>query len=240
MWPIVVMAAGVAVFGIGAAGYFWPASRSEGHLAENESSPEKSAQVSTGELLLECQQAALPTVGLPKQNSLTVVNPFRFDKEGTIGISGLVTEPGQPIALPEEWKNKTASSARCRLTNYGKNTLFNVEVPIRITFKRIKRGDAPGNAIAEEIINVAEIQLPITKIEPGSDATYTFYIHNQGRDVVEPHFPDNANHLPPGAGTRRPLTLIQSTSVAYRYVALWPVRSVEDIIAEDEKAKTAK
>jgi hypothetical protein len=198
------------------------------------------AEESSGELLLECQQAVLPTVGLPRQNSLTVVSPFRFEKEGTIGISGVVTEPGQPINLPEEWKGKTASSARCRLTNYGKTPLFNVEIPIRISFRRIKRGDGPGSAIGDEIINVAEIQLPITKIEPGSDAAYTFYIHNQGRDVVEPHFPDTANHLPPGAGTRRPLTLIQSASATYRYIALWPVRSTEDILAEEEKAKTSK
>jgi hypothetical protein len=231
MRAVIIAVVGALIFGGVSVALDWVKSKEAAII------PDKTTQVGDGvELLLECQQASLPTVGLPRQSSLTVVSPFRFDKEGTIGISGVVTEPGELIHLPEEWKGKSASSARCRLTNYGKTTLFNVEVPIRITFKRIKRGSAPGNAIAEEIINVAETKLPITKIEPGGDAAYIFYIHNQGRDVVEPQFPDTANYLPPGTETRRPVTLIQAAPFLHRYFALWPIRSAEEIILEEEKS----
>jgi hypothetical protein len=52
-----------------------------------------------------------------------------------------------------------------------------------------------------------------------------------------PLFPETANYLPAGAATRRPITLVQSTSVVHRYVSLWPLRSVEEILADEEKAK---
>jgi hypothetical protein len=234
MWPIGLMALGAVIFGVGVAAFFWPTSMPHAEPAEHK------PQESSAELLLECQLMALPSVGLPKENTLVMIVPFRFEKEGTIGFSGTPTEPGQPIKWPDEWKNKMASSARCRLTNYGKTTLFKVELPFKVAFIRIQRGENPGSTTAKEIINIAQAALPTTKIEPGSDGAYVFYVHNQGRDVLQTEFINAATHVPPGATTREPVTLIQSTSIIHHAGSLWPMRSLEEILAEEENSKGQK
>jgi hypothetical protein len=203
--------------------------------------PEKPTTTeAAGELLLECQQAPLPNTGLPRETTLVMISPFRFDKEGTIGFSATPMEWGQPMNWPEDWKNKSVSSARCRLTNYGNIPLFNVEVPFRVIFRRLARGGTPGSITSNEVINVAEASLPITKIETGPDGAYIFYIHNQGRDLVQTQFMDGATCIPPRSTERRPITLIQSTSVIHSYNTLWPIRPAEEIVAEEEKSKEPK
>jgi hypothetical protein len=182
--------------------------------------------------------AALPEVGLPNQSMLVKLAPFRFDEFGTIGYGTIASEPGKPFPWLPEWKNKPRSSARCRLTNYGKTTLFNIEIPYTMTFVRLKRGENAGSTVANEVINTADGVLPVTKLEPGNEASYVFYIHNQGRDIVRPHFLDTGSCLPLGASSRTPVRVIQSDSIMHQAHSIWPVRDPFQVIEEEEK-KTA-
>jgi hypothetical protein len=233
--PLAIIVGGAVLI---AAGLFWHISRLGAEDNADKITTPK-VENAAGELLLECQSTALPNSGPPRETNLIMIEPFRFDKEGTIGFSTMPTEWGEPIKWPEDWKNKPMSSARCRLTNYGAAPLFNVEVPFKVIFRRLARGEAAGSATAKEVINVAEASLPITKIESGPERAYVFYIHNQGRDVIQTEFLEGSTCLPPGSTERKPVTLIQSTSIIHRYMTLWPIRSAEEIVAEEEKTNAA-
>jgi hypothetical protein len=200
MLSIAAMAVGAVVFAIGLAGYFWPSNNAP--RAETTSLTQITA-VAQGDLLLECQQMALPEVGLPNESQLMMISPFRFDKEGTVGFATRPSQPGQPFKWPDEWKGKIVSSVRCKLTNYGNTPLFNIELAFDTTFKIIRPGENPGSVTADKVINVVKGSvLPITKLEPGGDRAYVFYIHNQGRDLVHTAFADTATARPAGVQSR--------------------------------------
>jgi hypothetical protein len=194
-----------------------------------------SLAASTGELFLECEQAALPEVGIPNQTKFFKIDPFRFGDTGTISYGTIPTEPGKPFSWPEEWRNRMQSSTRCRVTNYGKSPLFNIEIPFKITFVRIKRGEGVGSTTANEIINVADGILPITKLEPGNEAAYVFYIHNQGRDLVHSQFANAGSCLPLGEASRAPVRITQPNDIMHQAHPLWPVRDSLEIVKEDEE-----
>jgi hypothetical protein len=196
------------------------------------------AETSAGELLLECQLAPLPDVGLPNQTILFKVDPFRFSDLGTIGYGTVPSEPGKPFKWLEGWGNRAQSSARCRVTNYGKTTLFNLEIPFKITFVRIERGGNPGSTVGDKIINTEDGVVPITKLEPGNEAAYIFYIHNQGRDIVQPQFADSATCLPLGGSARTSVKVIQPADVMHRASSIWPVREATEIVNEADSSKS--
>jgi hypothetical protein len=228
MWPIFAMAAGMIVFGVGVAGFFWP--------DRGGKEDEGKQEVAAGELLLECQSAPLPEVGLPNQTMLFKISPFRFTELGSIGYGTTPSEPGKPIPWPSDWKNKAESSARCRLTSYSKTPLFNVEIPFKITFVLIERGENPGSTVANKTINVADGVVPITKLEPGSENAFVFYIHNQGRDIIHAQFADAATCLPLGDAERVSIKVIQPNSVIYRAASIWPGRDANEIVKEAEES----
>jgi hypothetical protein len=228
--PLGIIIAGAALIGLG---LFWHISR----IGANETAASRDNS-GIGELLLECQLAALPEVGPPSQSMLFVVSPFRFTELGTIGYTTAPSEPGKPLPWPQEWKNKRASSAICRVTNYGKTTLFNVEVAFKITFVQITRGENPGSSIGNTVINVEDGVIPITKLEPGSDGAYVFYILNQGRDIVHPRFAESATCLPQGAATRTSVKVIQPADVMHHADSIWPIRDPVEILNEADAAKS--
>jgi hypothetical protein len=227
--PIIVMVLGALIFCGGTAWYFWPRQA----ISEGEPKPE-----SAGELLLECQLAPLPEVGLPNQTMLFKIDPFRFIDLGMIGYGTMPSEPGKPLKWPEEWKNRSQSSARCRVTNYGKTTLFNLQIPFKMTFVQIERGENPGSTVGNKIINVEDGMVPITKLEPGNEAAYVFYIHNQGRDIVQPQFADNATCLPLGGNARTSVKVIQPADVMHHAGAIWPVRDATEIVNGTASSKS--
>jgi hypothetical protein len=186
------------------------------------------------EISLECERAPLPEVGLPNQTSFFMIEPFRFTEEGTVGYAVSSSEPGKPFKWPDDWKNKTQSSARCQVTNYAKTTLFNIEIPFKIAFVRIKRGESPGSTVANEVINIAEGFVPITKLESGKAAAYNFYVHNQGRDFIRLQFADKGTCLPLGAENRAPVKVIQPSDIMHYVGAIWPIRDLGEILNEVE------
>jgi hypothetical protein len=126
----------------------------------------------------------------------------------------------------------------CRVTNYGKTPLFNIEIPFKITFIRIERGENPGSTVGSKIINTGEGVVPITKLEPGNEGAYVFYIHNQGRDIVRPQFADSATCLPLGGRARTSVKVIQPADLMHHAGAIWPVRDAAEIVNEEESSKS--
>jgi hypothetical protein len=122
------------------------------------------------------------------------------------------------------------------VTNYAKATLFNIQVPFQITFTLIERGENPDSTTSTKVINVADGVVPITKLDPGNEGAYVFYIHNQGRDIVHTRFADSATCLPLGGIDRVSIKVIQPTDVMHYAGSLWPVRDALEIVKESESA----
>lgn len=182
-------------------------------------------------LLIECFQSPLPST-IPEGGFFSVI-PFRFDKEGTVGFGGQPGLVGKEMHWPEEWlKKPIGTTVRCQLTSYASAPIFNVSLPIAVTFKRIKRGDNPSSFVANEIINTVEVSLPITKIYPGKDSPFSFYIYNQGMDVVQIEFRSAPTFSFLGETAIREGLLIQPNDFT-RAVFLWPFRDPKDIVGED-------
>jgi hypothetical protein len=181
--------------------------------------------------LLECFQSPLPST-IPAGGFVSVI-PIRFGEEGTVGFGGQAGPPGEKISWPEDWLKKwIGTTARCQLTSYADAPIFNVNLPITVTFKRIKRGDNPSNFAANETINTVDISLPITKIYPGKDSPFTFYIYNQGLDVVQIEFRRAPTFSFLGETTIKEGHLVQPNDFT-RTVSLWPFRDPKDILGED-------
>jgi hypothetical protein len=189
-------------------------------------------------LLLECVPSPLPSI-VPPEGYISLVGPHRFTDKGAIVFGGQHGVPGEKLTWPDDWNEKWLTTiVRCQLTNYSDVPIFNISLPITAIFKKIQEGDHPGNYSAIETINVSEGNLPITKINPGKDAPFVFYIYNQGRDVVQISFVKLPTYSLLGESSIKEAQLVQPNDFT-RLVTLWPMRDPKEIL-DEENASTPK
>ena len=198
---------------------------------------QKPASVATElPLLVECNPSQLPST-VPPSGRIIMVSPFRFDTPPLqIGIGGRNGVPGTQWTWPSEWLEKWSSSTlRCDITNYGKVPIFAVKLPISVTFVKIEKDPQNPNASrATKAIGVAEGVVELAKLEPGIDKHESFYMHNQGRDVLRVEFPRSPTFVLPGETERRKAQLMPISGL---YSSLWPVRDWKDILSQEEENK---
>jgi len=80
----------------------------------------------------------------------------------------------------------------CNLINYGATPLFNVQVPLGLTFKEART--VPGQPNARQIGAIRshrEWPIVIPKIDAGRDNPFAFYIKSTSPDFVDVRLPQN-------------------------------------------------
>jgi hypothetical protein len=188
-------------------------------------------------VLVECTPSPLPDI-VPSAGYLTIVSPHRFGDNLTIPGGGRHGKPGDKWAWPDNWIEKwSTTTLRCQVTNYGDIPIFNVELPITVTFRKITRQpENPKNFEAKTVIGAQETVIPATKIDPGKDSPYVFYFHNQGLDLINIEFSKAPTYVMSGETTRREAQLMQPSGFS-RFYSLWSVHDNEEIVRENEKIK---
>jgi hypothetical protein len=172
---------------------------------------------------------------------IPVVGPFRFgDDNLTISTGGRHGVPGEKWDWPDEWVKKwSTSNLKCTVTNYAAAPVFNVELPITVAFLKIERQpENPKNFNANRLLGTLTQAIEITKIDPGKDSPYIFYIQNQSRDLFQIQFSEPPTYVALGETERREAALVQPTGFQRMY-HLWSVHDNESIVSEEEKQKSS-
>lgn len=215
MWPIIGMAVSALAFAIFGIWYL------QARIAND---------IADVSFLVECFQSPLPTT-IPEGGFVSVL-PMRFDDKGSVGFGSQAGQVGDKMNWPEEWLKKwVGTTVRCQITNYANAPIFNINLPMTFTFKRIRSGNNPANFVADETINTVEVSLPITKLYPGKDSPFSFYIYNQGHDVVTIEFRDAPTFSFLNDRAVKKGHLIQPNDFT-RFVSLWPFRDPKEIVGE--------
>jgi hypothetical protein len=201
---------------------------------ENKNQSSKTGEIADFNLLLECSanfQTSFPAV-VPPEGSIKIFTAITMQQGGAVGGGGREGTSGEKWEWPPNFV-KNLSLAKCRLTNYGQATIFNVELRGTAYFDRIER-TGPGSFTAKDRVNEVRYIIPITKLESGKENGSTFYLHNQSMYVAQFIFDPIAYYV--AAGEPKQVRLVQPNDLT-RMLSLWPNRDSAEIVDEQQKAK---
>ena len=84
----------------------------------------------------------------------------------------------QKLQWPPDYLN--AIVFRCELTNYGEKTVFDVELPLRLTVREAVRDTKEPGRISEGITKPSKDYIfKVAKIDSGTDRSTVFYVSNR-------------------------------------------------------------
>jgi hypothetical protein len=129
-------------------------------------------------LYLNCRTATIPTASLPNA-VLTILEITTASGDGMISEH---TTPAGHHKLP--WPPNTIVF-RCELTNYGEKTVFDVELPLRLTVREAVRDIKEPGRISEGVTKPSKDYIfKVAKIDSGADRSIVFYVSNRSPNFV--------------------------------------------------------
>lgn len=175
------------------------------HLWQESPTPTRQQPPPTKEtsVLAECNFGTLPTK--PPDGRIYVLNLYPTP----IGGGGLAEYFGLKEAhftWPEQENGAPLSAYRCRLTNYGNDTLFKLTFGFRLVFNRAIA--TPPSIQSGEIFLDREWPVEVTKIDPGADRSFEFYIWNMSNAFVSVTILPNATARKVSDGSQIPIRLL--------------------------------
>jgi hypothetical protein len=224
MWPIVVMAVGVIIFGVGAAWHFWPARGGEKETAEaGKAAITKTNSSLDGTLRLEC-----------------VSEEFKFPADGKLLELIASDDAARTISFQSHWLSEYSYKTkpdiiptrggiidRCRLTNFGQSPVFNVKISVKAQFSE----HIPLSAIMTEqrIVDVKQYDFVVPQVDPGPGGSVDFYMWSYTKYSVSLMFADKVELQKLGGKDRETVQLIP----AHNFVTLWPPQTLskQDAVA---------
>jgi hypothetical protein len=134
MWPVYVMAVGMIIVGIGAAGYFWPR---QSDLRVAEIPPPSDHSPSAPGIMLDIASGTLPRVAPPDG----IVLGFEIaEKQGAISANPITYQlnPNEVI----DWKKifpewPIFGISRCEITSTTNESVFEAFIPINLSFREM-------------------------------------------------------------------------------------------------------
>ena len=145
----------------------------------------------TASIFVDCNDGQVPRV-FPANGRfyVTTIYPTLINDNNVYLALGFHSgSPGAATLPPDivQWAQE------CTLTNYGSSPIFNIVVPIRVTFREAHH---PPNQTdgwqSGPVKAVKTTSLPIAKIDAGKDYPFVFYLTTQTPDFVDLDFLDKA------------------------------------------------
>jgi hypothetical protein len=127
-------------------------------------------------LYFNCRTAIIPTDSL-SNNVLTILEITTAFGDAMIA-EHTIPAGRQYIQWPPDYFN--AIVFRCELTNYGEKTVFDVELPLRLSVREVVRDTKEPGRISEGITTPSRDYIfKVAKIDSGSDRSTVFYVANR-------------------------------------------------------------
>jgi hypothetical protein len=147
---------------------------------------EESKPIAAPSIFLECKNSIIPRIFPPSGRvDFTEILPSLIDERASLALGYRFGTPGAATLPPDviEWAHE------CTFTNYGNLPVFNVVVPIRVTFREAHHPRNQSNGWQSGPIKaVKETSLTIAKIDAGKDYPFVLYLKSQNTDFVELNF----------------------------------------------------
>jgi hypothetical protein len=146
----------------------------------------------TVSIFVDCHDSMVPRV-FPANGRfyVTTIHPSLMNDNNVYLALGFHSGPPGAAMLPPDivqWAQE------CALTNYGSLPIFNIVVPIRVTFREAHHPPNQTDGWQSGPVKVVKTtSLPIAKIDAGKDSPFVFYLTTQSHDFVELEFLDKAN-----------------------------------------------
>jgi hypothetical protein len=195
MWPIYVMAAGMVVVGVGAAGFFWP-QPSGPTLAENISKPDAPVNKSAAAILLDAALEQLPrispadgiiyTFAIVRDKNGIQAYPSKYQLNPNAAIDWTPFFPDWPIWGISKWE----------ITSTTTESVFEAVIPIKLIFKEMIPFTGQPVQIGEmitstngkqmksgSVVATKEIEIRIGRIQP--QTPYILYFVNRTEYLVD-------------------------------------------------------
>jgi hypothetical protein len=116
-----------------------------------------------------------------------------------------------------DWGATIPLVQKCVITNYGSEPLTDIRLMVDGEVRENKA--TPTGTESGEVIMSGKVQLPLDKLDPGEDQSFTFYIQNRSRFHVWLQLKD-AEARP--IGTRELTRVPVDTNAPARHIALFP------------------
>lgn len=158
---------------------------------------------------IECGIAALPPK-VPPSGTYWILQTWPIPAEN--GGGGLMQMFGTADAEITWPMYSPIDTAKCIITNFGTAPVFRLQLGLRLTFLEAKRQpDNPNSAQSGETKLDRMWPIEISRIEPGADKAFVFWIANNSPDFVRVDMPENLSLIPLGKQTREFVRLIKGT-----------------------------
>jgi hypothetical protein len=133
-------------------------------------------------LFVDCSLAP-PKVAFPPDGNihLMIIETDVIDV-GAVYEHG-VNVPGETITMPGE-----RPAQRCAITNYGSETALNLKVQFRQLFQRALNIPGGGQKSGDTVLE-KPTTMEVTKIDPGPQSSYVFYVFSMGKLFSRVYFP---------------------------------------------------
>ena len=141
-------------------------------------------------IFVECNYGTTPKVFPPNGRFyFTEILPSLINEQVSLALGYRFGAPGAATLPPDvvEW------AYECTLINYGNLPVFNVVVPIRVTFQEAHHPPNQPNAWQSGAVKaIKAASLTIAKIDAGKESPFIFYLKSQSPDFVELDFLETA------------------------------------------------
>jgi hypothetical protein len=169
-------------------------------------------------LLIECNNG-LPHIVPPSgQIVLMAVYPPMSGGAIPLGLGGRSGQPGKPW----DWAGGgMLNGAECRVTNYGSEAIFDVQMTFSIKFSRLlKTPDHPESSHSKPEFASQDRVVRITKIDAGKDNPFVFYAQNGSTDAIATvYIPGAATFVRSGEAERESAIMLPPNVGGF---VLWP------------------
>jgi hypothetical protein len=137
-------------------------------------------------IFLDCSYGVIPRV-FPASGRyyVTEILPSLINQEVSLALGYRFGPPGAATLPPDivQW------AYECTLINYSTLPVFNVIVPIRVTFQEAHHPENQPSAWQSGMIKaIRTTSLTISKIDTGKDSPFVFYLSSQSPDFVKLDF----------------------------------------------------
>ncbi|HEV3220956.1 MAG TPA: hypothetical protein VGZ48_14400 [Candidatus Acidoferrales bacterium] len=156
-------------------------------------------------LAVEWHMAAAPAA-YPQSGRILMLQTVPIPAEnGGGGLAEMYGRPGQQLG----W-NLGFSAIECTVTNYSKETIFNITADLHLRFLRaIKVENPPGGLRGGDQFLSRSWPIYISKIDPGPGQTFVFYVANFYPDqFVFVAFPETVTGQSSKSEERKVITVI--------------------------------
>ena len=131
-------------------------------------------------IAIECDHSP-HTIVVPADGHIPLLSLNAIPKEsGGSGLGMISTQAGKEFTWPS-----LGNVYRCHMTNHGSVTIFNIEMAVRVEFRKaIKDAGNPGQMNSGDISLVRDWSITIRKLEGDHGASFDFYIDNPSQQFV--------------------------------------------------------